>query len=220
MIIAIDKARAKIASERKLAMTNTRLSVAHHERIVRLSRLAMLIECEGSITVGMTPPTKTRCRPALTAAVDLTNTATDIIEEAKETLALEGIACTARPEGRCRGVGRKPRFDVNLHGFDRVEKVLTALMPYLRSKRRQAEIVLEFVDCRRRAHKHAAYSNHEWQLVYEVRRLNGKMPHRKAVAKALAYLASPECDQRSRTAEYFRKYVAMCADLTRDLKAA
>lgn len=191
-----------------------------HEREFRLTRLAMLIECEGSITIGMTPPTKTRNRPALYATVDLTNTSTVIIDEAKDTLSQEGIRFTARPEAICRGAGRKPRFDVNIHGIERVTKVLTTLLPYLRSKRRQAELVLEFVDSRKRAHKHEAYSDREWQLVYEVRKLNGKMPARKALAKAVAYLASPECDQRSRTTEYFKKYVAMCADLTRDLQAA
>jgi len=180
----------------------------------------MLIECEGSITIGMTPPTKTRNRPALYATVDITNTSLDIIDEAVETVAREGMVCRGRPQGPGRWASRKMRYLVNFHGFDRVEKILNLLMPYLRSKKKQAELVLEFVASRRVAHKHSAYSDREWQLVYEVRKLNGRMPGRRAIDKALAYLASPECDQRSRTTEYFRKYVAMCADLTRDLKAA
>ena len=56
---------------------------------VRLTRLAMLIECEGSITIGMMPPTKTRNRPALYATVDITNTAQQIIDEGDDTLASE-----------------------------------------------------------------------------------------------------------------------------------
>lgn len=135
-------------------------------------------------------------------------------------MAKEGVDITARPPRHGRGAGRKLRHDLNIHGFDRVEKVLTLLVPHLRSKKRQAELVLEFIASRRLAHKHEAYSDREWQLVYEVRKLNGRMPGQKAIDKALAYLASPECDQRSRTTEYFRKYVAMCADLTRDLKVA
>jgi len=191
-----------------------------HEREFRLTRLAMLIECEGTITIGMMPPSKTRNRPALYATVGVTNTNAEIINEAKETLAAEGIGHIARPVRYGSGFGRKRRFDVNLHGLIRVGQILPLLLPYLRAKRKQAELVLEFVDSRKRAHKHSAYSDEEWQLVYEVRKLNGKMPGRKAVAKAKAYLASPECDQRSRTAEYFKKYVAMCADLTHDLQAA
>ena len=198
----------------------TRQENNQHERIVRLARLAMLIECEGSITIGMTPPTKTRNRPALCAAVSITNTAPQIVDEAKATLVSEGIEFTARPVRYGRGSARKNRYDVNLQNFDRAEKVLVAVLPYLRCKRKQAEFVLEFIASRRAAHKHSAYADREWQLVYEVRKLNGRMPGQRAISKALAYLASPECDQRSRTAEYFRKYVAMCADLTRDLKAA
>lgn len=191
-----------------------------HEREFRLTRLAMLIECEGSITIGMQPPTKTRSRPALYPTVDITNTSTVIMEEAKETLMSEGVAMTPRPPRHGRGASRRLRYDVNIHGFERVTRVLTTIMPYLRSKKRQAEIVMEFVKSRQNAKAKSAYSDREWELVYEVRKLNGRMPGRRAIDKAMAYLASPECDQRSRTTEYFKKYVAMCASLTLDLQVA
>lgn len=85
-----------------------------HERVVRLARLAMLIECEGSITIGMAPPTKTRNRPALRAYVGVTNTSTGIIDEAKDTLTREGIGFIARPVRYGKGAGRKNRYDVNI----------------------------------------------------------------------------------------------------------
>lgn len=90
----------------------------------------------------------------------------------------------------------------------------------MRSKKRQAELVLEFVQSRKAAHKHSAYSDREWQLVYEVRKLNGRMPGQVAIDKALTYLALPEGERKSRTTEYFQKYVSMCADLTSCLAVA
>ena len=206
------------ASRGKLLLMPKSRVVDQHERVVRLSRLAMLIECEGSITVGMCPPTKTRNRPALYATVDITNTSSVIIDEAKDTLSLEDIKLTARPPCRNTGAGRKLRYNVNIHGFDRVKKTLATIMPYLRSKKRQAELVMEFVESRIAAHKHSAYSDREWQIVYEVRKLNGRMPGQRAIDKALAYLASPECDQRSRTTDCFKRYVSMCADLRKALE--
>jgi hypothetical protein len=186
---------------------------ARHERVVRLARLAMLIECEGCITIGMSPPTKTRNRPALYPTVDITNTATGIIDEAKETLIDECVGFTSREQRNPSGLGKKRRYDINIHAFDRVEKILTAVLPYLRSKKPQAEIVLAFIESRRNAQPKAAYSDREWWMVTEVRKMNACQPHRKALAKAKAYLDSPECDSRTRTTEYYRKYVEMCTTL-------
>ena len=184
-----------------------------HERVVRLSRLAMLIECEGTIGIGMTPPTKTRNRPALCAAVSVANTAKEIISEAGETLSSEGIGFTSMPRRYQSGFGTKLRYDVSLHGFNRVSALLTAILPYLRSKKRQAILVLEFIESRRASDLKAAYSDREWRLVTEVRLLNHCQPNSKALAKAKAYLASPTDPNKPRTAEYFRKYVEMCTEL-------
>ena len=193
---------------------------SEQERIVRLARLAMLVECEGSITIGMMPPSKTRNRPALYAMVNVTNTATDIIAEAKATLEAEGIGYTARPVRVCAGAGRKWRYDINIHGIGRTFRVLMALMPYLRSKRRQAQLVIEFVESRVAAQPKSAYSSREWKIVTEVRRLNGRMPNRRSLAKAMAYLELPESERKPRATEYFRRYVAMCRELEGHVKQA
>lgn len=184
-----------------------------NERTVRLARLAMLIECEGTIGIGMTPPTKTRNRPALCPAVSVANTAKEIIDEASDTLTGEGIEFGVRPRRYQSRVGTKLRYDVTLHGFNRVRAILTAILPFLRSKKRQAEIVLEFIESRSNADLKAAYSDREWRLTTDVRLLNHCQPQRKALAKAKAYLESPAGQQRSRTTEYFRKYVEMCTEL-------
>ncbi len=184
-----------------------------NERTVRLARLAMLIECEGSITIGMTPPTKTRNRPALTPMVSITNTAEQITDEAIETLIAEGIGLSSKRRRPSVGLGKKMRTDVHMHAFDRTEKLLTTILPYLRSKKRQAELVLEFIKSRRSAAPKAPYSDLEWRLTTDVRLLNHYTPQRRALAKAKAYLESPESLTRPRAAGYFRKYVEMCNEL-------
>lgn len=182
-------------------------------RLIRLSRLAMLIECEGSITIGMMPPSKTRNRPALYATVDITNTDPRLMAEAQRTLRLEGIACTARPARPANGEGRKYRYDINIHGFGRVNGVLEALLPFIRYKKRQAEILLEFIKSRKSGHRHAAYTEEQWMMVTEVRKLNGRMPGSAAIAKASKFLQSTDAIAHPRTAQYFRRYLQMCEEL-------
>lgn len=201
----------------KYERTEESIGLSSHDRQVRIARLAMLIECEGHITIGMTPPTKTRNRPALYATVGITNTASGIIEEAKETLLSERICFTSRPQRHGGGFGSKMRYDINIHGFDRSESMLNVILPFLRSKKRQAEIVLAFIVSRRNAAPKSAYSEREWRMATEVRKLNGRQPDRKALAKARAYL---ELDgpRNPRTVEYFRRYVAMCEELQQCLE--
>jgi hypothetical protein len=188
------------------------------ERLVRLARTAMLIECEGSITIGMTPPTKTRNRPALYSTVDVTNTSLKIIGEYKDTLGLIGVGFTSRPQRYGKGFGRKLRSDVNVHGFWNVETLLRTIMPFLDAKKRQAKILLEFIASRQSSPRKSEYSESEWQLVTDVRLLNGRMPNRKALAKAVAFLESPESIRQPRAVNYYKRYVKMCADLQRNLE--
>ena len=184
-----------------------------HERLIRIARLAMLIECEGSITIGMSPPTKTRNRPALYPSVDITNTAMEIIDEARETRIDERIGFSVKPQRYSGGFGMKLRYDLNVHAFDRTESLLSIILPFLRSKKRQAEIVLAFIVSRRKAEPKSAYSEQEWRWTTEVRKLNGRQPGRKALAKARAYLESSDGMRNPRAIEYFTRYVAMCEEL-------
>jgi hypothetical protein len=184
-----------------------------HDRLIRIARLAMLIECEGSITIGMSPPTKTRNRPALYPTVDITNTAMEIIDEARETLIDERVGFSVKPQRYSGGFGKRLRHDLNIHSFDRTESVLNLILPFLRSKKRQAEIVLAFVASRRKADPKSAYSEQEWRWTTEVRKLNGRQPSRKALDKARARLDSSDGSQSPRAIEYFTRYVAMCEEL-------
>jgi hypothetical protein len=231
MLEHLDKANGKIENMKTLsnlfaqAPVTERLSENigdrdnQQERLVKLARLAMLIECEGSITIGMTPPTKTRNRPALYATVDFTNTSLSLVQEGQATLSREEVGFTARPKRYGKGFGRKLRYDTNIHGFDRVEKVLSLILPFMSIKTEQAKIVLEFIQSRREAQRGESYSDREWQLVQAIRMLNGKMPHRKSIAKAQAFLESPESICRPRVADFYRRYVKMCADLQRNLES-
>jgi hypothetical protein len=194
------------------------ISRSYHERIIGISRLAMLIECEGHITIGMMPPTKTRNRPALYATVGITNTAEGIINEAMETLIDSRVDFTARPLRDGKSAGRKLRRDIDIHGFDRIDAVLNLVLPFLNSKKAQAEIVLSFVASRRKAEPKSAYSDQEWKWATEVRKLNGRQPERKALSKARAYLESSDGSRNPRTIEYFKRYVAMCEELQNCLK--
>ena len=193
------------------------IDLSKHERQIKIARLAMLIECEGSITIGMSPPTKTRNRPALYPSVDITNTAMKIIDEARETLIDEGIGFSVKSQRYSGGFGTKLRHDLNVHAFDRTESLLNVVLPFLRSKKSQAEILLAFICSRRNAEPKSAYSDQEWKWTTEVRKLNGRQPGRKALVKARAYLESSG-EKNPRTVDYFKRYVAMCEELQRCLE--
>lgn len=212
----VGRNEGKIVGMTPTIVTSVKVCVNDHQRDLRLARLAMLIECEGSITIGMTPPTKTRNRPALYPTLDLTNTSMLIIDEARDTLVQEGIGFTFRPNTPSRGIGKKFRHDINIHGRDRIEGVIVALLPWLRSKKPQAELLLEFIKSRRASHPKAMYSDRKWQITFEVRKLNTYSPSKKAIAKAKAYLQSVD-GTRTRTIEYFQRYIKMCAELQAEL---
>jgi len=192
-------------------------SPEYWRRQIRIARLAMLIECEGSITIGMTPPTKTRNRPSLSPMVGVTNTDLKIIQEARDVLIDEGIGFCLRPIRCPSGFGRKWRHDINISAFDRTEKVLTTILPFLNAKKTQAELVLEFIRSRKQCAPKAMYSDREWRITTEIRKLNGRKTNRRSLEKALIYLNSEESDNHPRTKEYFRKYVEMCSELNEEL---
>jgi len=193
-------------------------------RIIKLNRLAMAIECEGSITIGMTPPTKTRDRLSFYSLVGFTNTNAELMREICESLNSEGVSFVLRACG-FSPCSRKVKYQLIVHGFLRVIKTLELIMPYLDSKRRQAEIVLAFTESRKR-HSHSEYTDQEWMWVEEVRTLNGRMPTPKAVEKYRKMLSGIDYSKHPRSYKYFVKYIEICdrlkekLDLPRSLKVS
>ena len=193
--------------------------VNQQERLIRLARLGMLIECEGSITIGTSLGCKSLRYCSFSPQIDITNTSSIIIDEAKNTLVSESIGFTARPVRYGSGFGKKLRYDLNIHGFDRLVKILSLLKPWLGSKARNADLVLEFIKSRQTTGGPGTpYSESEWQMVTEVRIINGRSLSQKAIAKVKAQLESSESIRQPRTREFHRRYLKMCADLQRELE--
>ena len=193
-------------------------SPEYWKRQIRIARLAMLIECEGSITIGMTPPTKTRNRPSLSPMVAITNTNTKIIDEARDVLIDESIGFCLRPIRYGKGFGKKWRQDINISGFERTEKILTTILPFLNAKKTQAVLVMEFIASRKQSSGRAMYSDREWRITTDIRKLNGRKANRRSLEKSLLYLNSEESENHPRAKEYFRKYVEMCSELNEELR--
>lgn len=188
------------------------------ERLVKLTRLAMAIECEGHLTIGMSPASKTRDRISLYPTIGFTNTNRELVDEVLDILMKNDVGFSARFSAG-RGAGKKIRFDVSIHGYGRVTKMLDLIQSHLRTKTRQAEILREFIESRTRDLR-AEYSEAEWVMVTEIRILNGRSPNAKAIAKAKAQLESSESICRPSKAAYLQRYLKMCADLQRNLESA
>jgi len=192
--------------------------VGYWENRIDIARLAMLVECEGSITIGMSPPTKTRNRPSLSPMVSITNTSMVIMEEARCTLIGEGIGFSFKTKRYGSGFGTKLRQDLQISGFHRTEQILTTILPFLNSKKTQAELVMEFIASRKQSFGRAMYSDREWRITTDIRKLNGRKSNRRSLEKALIYLNSEESENHPRAKEYFRKYVEMCSELDEELR--
>ncbi len=67
---------------------------------------------------------------------------------------------------------------IEIRGMRRCRVWLTVLMPYLRTKRDQAEWALEFIDSRLSVGKKAGYTEREQQLLELLRKRNPVRPHR------------------------------------------
>ncbi len=156
-------------------------------------------------------------RPALTPQMGFTNTSTLMIEEAIAILESEGVGFTRLNERFGGGFGRKQRKDVRISGFRNMSHLLMLLLPFMNSKRKQAEIVLGFIRSRQAAHPKSEYSEAEWQLSTDVRKLNGKMPGQKAIDRANMFLESVDGQKDTRHRRYYLRYVRMCSELTAEL---
>ncbi len=119
---------------------------------------------------------------------------------------IDWVASRVRTSGRwdTRGVYKAeesryckqkwPHYHLSITGKERVKGLLTAILPYLIVKRKQAERVIAFIDSRlsRPQGRHQKMIPDEWRLVLQVYELNAsrKKPHIESRERLRAFVES------------------------------
>lgn len=135
-----------------------------------LGYLVGMLEGEGSIALD-----KLHRGRHYTPQVKLvTNTDNEIIEYIRrlgEKIGLSPIKTRVRA-----GKGNhKDCLHIEVRRIENVYPLLKGLLPYLKgSKRRKAELIMEFCQSRLSAYKNQPYRDEEWKLIEEIRLLNNK----------------------------------------------
>ena len=105
-----------------------------------LAWLAGILEGEGTITLG-----KHKVRVSYNPIVSFSNTDEAIIREGQRIIAEIGSVPTTLSVENSR-IGKKPIWRVQVTSFDGVERVLAAVLPYMKSaKCDKAALLLQFV---------------------------------------------------------------------------
>lgn len=138
------------------------------------ARIAMLIDTDGWVSMRVLQRSKVRVanlRPDIGAV----STTPVLIEWAADTLTRMGVARYVQQVDLSKyeySKGCKNQARVLITGLRRVKVLLPLIIPYLIGKRRQAELLLEFVNSRLASAHKADYTEIELQLANEIRGLN------------------------------------------------
>lgn len=141
-----------------------------------LNWLAGIWEGEGWFTMS-THRSKTCKSKGIAIACGLANTDIFMINCIVEILKKNWIAFNLATRSLLGRLGKKPQFHIKITGIKRVKRFLELLVPYLRSKKDRAEIVLKYAKYRLSLPSHnVKISSYEWELVNQLRLFNGSKP--------------------------------------------
>ena len=139
-----------------------------------LAYIAGLMDGEGYISVNRSKPKRKKGWIQLYPMVVFSSVDNVLVRWLGETIGM-GTTYIGRDEGNHRG-----RKSLSVRKQSDVMKFLKNIYPYLKLKRRQAELVMEFVKGRNgRKGFHLPYSKRAHEIYEELRALNAKGPKAK-----------------------------------------
>ena len=130
--------------------------------------LGGIIDGEGNISLHCMLRKGTK--PLLYPRIQVTNNNQELLDECFNILQRAGVG------GHFYSVllhGKRRPKHLQMNGMKRVQSALQALIPYIRVKRRLADLLWEFVNSRlKKPEKTSPYTLPEWWCFQEMRRLN------------------------------------------------
>jgi len=131
--------------------------------------LAGMWEAEGWFS--MQRGFRSKDRYSLVLNCGLANTDMEIIDMVTKILSDNAIAYwIGKP--RKNGLGKKFKRDIVIQGLKRVDRFLSILLPYLRTKRQKALLLKEFIEYRKTVPPKYPYGDFESSIYLSLRDLN------------------------------------------------
>jgi len=132
--------------------------------------IAGLIDGEGTITLEKR---KFASDIKVHPAVYISNTSLELLTHIREVLGVGTIRRGHRRKSRSTGSERKQDYKLGIHKIREVEGLLKTIKPYLVLKKRQAEVVLEFIQrLLSKTERNYKLSKDELALLAKIRMLN------------------------------------------------
>jgi hypothetical protein len=130
----------------------------------QLGYLAAALDGEGSVSLILVRP-QNWLRPS----VEISNTDMSFLNKIREMLPNLGFIRARKPKGK-----RKKAYGFVIQRLANVYPLLKVLLPELTAKKRRAELLIDFCESRLSHGKlyYCPYTEREWEIYYELRKLN------------------------------------------------
>lgn len=165
------------------------------ERLVIQAQLAMLIDCEGSISMRLAQPDKHRRQGRVVPQITVSNTSELLLTWLQEVQSKFGFPMYIQWV-KAHDLGKLPQWRMTIKGIERVSKFLPLIKDSLIIKKDKAVLVEEFIKLRKAAKKTDPYSNRELEIAIKVR---------KNPSKGISW--QPKSSETTRQIEEFRETV-------------
>lgn len=142
---------------------------------IRLSWLGGILDGEGTISFASKfSPTSRQTNYHFRPQITVTNSDPRMIEEIVSILKEVNCAYYIKSAGNPnkRKANWKEYTEVHFEGMKRLHKFLPVIIPYLVSKRRQAELLLQYIESRFAGEHKAPVSDEQAAIVLQVKQLN------------------------------------------------
>jgi len=133
------------------------------------------LDCDGCITITRVQPRKRRPRGRFIPVIQFQNTNSEFIEGLHTIFDRYGVGHWIgwRPQ---RGLGQKPVGVLHIQGLKRVARFLSVFGICAKAKRKQLQLLAEYVDVRLRRPPKTPPDNYDVEMWIEIGRLNGRAP--------------------------------------------
>lgn len=167
----LETPKAQSATYAKISGDEDNTEMGNQQRSLEndLNWLGGIIDGEGMVT-AISRSERNRKNKAYIPRISVVNTNQTMINECLKIFENVNISIYIQTK---KGKGTwKTKIEIIISGYKRVHKALPILIPYIRTKKRQAELLYELCISRLQKKSRESYSEYEFKLGNQIRDLN------------------------------------------------